>query len=52
MTPRRKVHCLTVMVSAPAAMAKREVRREIRSLVNHQANWSAEPGDIKARSIR
>ena len=47
----RKLVPMVVMVSVPATMTARKARREVRTLINHQANWSADPGDVKVRRI-
>jgi hypothetical protein len=36
----------------PVEMTAAEARREVRTLINDQANWSADPGDVKAREVR
>lgn len=61
MSKRRKAHTFSVTVSAPAWATKAQVRKEVRTLINDQANWgtynpetyaSIEEGDIKVRVIR
>lgn len=51
MAKRRKTYTMQVTVTAPAGMPAAAIRREVRSLITHQANWSADPDDIKARSV-
>lgn len=36
---KRKEVEMTVVVSVPTWMTKAQARREVRSLINHQANW-------------
>lgn len=48
----RKQISMLVTVSVPRWMTAAEARREVRSLITHQANWSADDGDVKAIAIR
>ena len=45
---RRKTYIMLVAVTAPRDMPAAAIRREVRSLITHQANWAAEPDDVKA----
>lgn len=47
----RKRVTVIMTVSVPAGMTPAAARREIRSLVNDQCNYSADPGDVKAIMI-
>lgn len=49
--PGKKIHHILVRVSASADLTAAEVRREVRTLINEQANWSAEEGDIRAQKV-
>lgn len=62
-TPKRKLHTLTVVVSAPAWLRKADLRREVRTLISESTVWGTERrgfgplvyidhGDIKARRVR
>jgi hypothetical protein len=51
MAKRKKVTIL-VTVSVPEDMTAAHARQEVRSLINHQANWSANYDDVKAVSVR
>ena len=53
---KRKDHTFTITVSANAALPRRLVAREIRSLVTNQCNWLNEDRDgdtviVKTRSV-
>lgn len=47
----RKIVTMALTVSVPSTMTAREARREVRSLINDQCNWSADPGDVKVRKL-
>ena len=51
MTARRKRVTMTVTVSCPPDMSAAEARREVRSLITHQANWSADCYDMRAIKV-
>lgn len=51
MPARRKTHYVLVKVTAPKDMPAKDVRREVRTLINDQANYMADHGDIKAVSV-
>ncbi len=51
MMPRKKVHHVLVRVSAPSDLSAAEVRREVRTLINEQANWAADHGDVRAQKV-
>lgn len=46
---KRKIVHISLAVSVPVDMSAAEARKEVRTLINHQANWSAEPEDVKVR---
>lgn len=48
----RKRLTMTVTVSVPHGMTAAAARREVRTLITHQCNWSADDGDVKALSVR
>lgn len=59
---KRKLHTLTVTVSAPAWLRKADLRREVRSLINNSTPYGTgngarfnlefiDHGDIKARKV-
>lgn len=49
---KRKEVTLLVRVTVPADMTKTDAAREVRTLINDQCNWSAEPGDVRARACK
>lgn len=53
MARTRKQITMTVTVSVPLWMTAAEARREVRTLINHQSNWSqhVDEGDVKARRV-
>ena len=52
-TMKRKLFTFTVDVTVPGKMTERTARREIRTLINYQSNWSSnvEPGDVRAVKV-
>lgn len=48
----RKRVTMLVTVTVPDDMTAAEARREVRSLITHQANFSAAEGDVKAVSVK
>lgn len=54
MSKRRKTVTMLVTVSVPVDMPAWEARREVRTLINEQSNWSGEwdQGDVKVRRLR
>lgn len=38
---------IRITVRIPALMTKKDAMREVRTLVNEQCNYSADPGDVK-----
>lgn len=48
---RRKITML-VTVSVPANMPAAMARREVRTLITHQANYQGDPGDVKCVGIK
>lgn len=50
--PRRKDVWMLLRVSTPPGTTARDARREVRSLVNDQCNYSLDPGDVKVRVLR
>jgi len=50
--PTRKRFTMLVTVSVPYAMSAVEARREVKTLITHQANWSAGHEDVKAIAVR
>lgn len=51
MAAKKKSHYVLVRVSAPGDMSAADVRREVRTLINEQCNYSADVGDIRAASV-
>lgn len=49
---KRKQVTMTVTVSVPVDMSAADARREVRTLINEQCNYSADYGDVKAKAIR
>lgn len=47
-----KTVTMLVTVSVPMEMSASDARREVRTLVNEQCNYAAEPEDVKVRGIR
>lgn len=52
MAKKRKQFTMLVTVSVPRDMTAAEARREVRSLITHQANWAADYDDVKAVGVR
>lgn len=48
---RKRLHLL-VTISVPADMPASDAQREVRTLVNEQTNYWAEPGDVKVVALR
>lgn len=48
---KKKTIQLLVTVSVPADMTAADARREVRYLINDQANYMADYGDVKARKV-
>lgn len=51
MAAKKKSHYVLVRVTAPDDMRAADVRREVRTLINEQCNYSADPGDIRAAAV-
>lgn len=51
-TKSRKTVTMVLTVSVPVDMSAAEARREVRTLVNEQCNYSADEGDVKVRQLR
>ncbi len=49
---RRRQITMLVTVSVPAKMSDHEARREVKTLITHQANWRADEGDVKAITVK
>jgi hypothetical protein len=49
---KRKQFTMILTVSVPAKMTAKEARREVRTLITHQSNWSADEGDVKAIKVQ
>ena len=47
----RKLVRIALTVSVPRDMSAADARREVRTLISNQSNYSAEPDDVKARSV-
>ena len=52
MASKRKRITMTVTVSVPADMSAADARREVKTLITHQSNWSADCDDVKAIAVR
>jgi hypothetical protein len=50
MTERKKVKMI-VTVSVPKHISASAARREVRTLINQQCNYFAEPEDIRATGV-
>ena len=46
----RKFVRMSLTVSVPRDMSASDARREVRTLIGNQSNYSAEPEDVKVRS--
>lgn len=44
---KKREHTFTVTVSAPAWATRAQVKREVRTLINDQANWGAQRYDAR-----
>lgn len=51
MASKKKTHYVLVRVKAPDDMRAVDVRREVRTLINEQCNYKADPGDIRAAAV-
>ncbi|WP_295537622.1 hypothetical protein [uncultured Thioclava sp.] len=51
MAAKKKTHYVLVRVKARDDMSATEVRREVRTLINDQCNYSAEPDDLRASKV-
>ena len=51
MSAKRKHIEMRLTISVPNDMKTSQARREIRSLINEQCNYTAEYGDVKVRKI-
>ena len=49
---QRKQVTMIVVVKVPAGMTAAEARREVRSLISTQSNWSADAEDVKVASVK
>ena len=49
---KRKRLTMTVTVSVPVNMTAREARKEVKTLITHQANWAADLDDVKAIAVK
>ncbi len=52
MMKTRKRLTMLVTVSVPVAMTAAQARKEVKTLITHQANWSAYHEDVKAIAVR
>lgn len=43
---------MLVTVTVPADMSAAQARREVRTLITHQCNYSADEGDVIARLVK
>ena len=48
---RKRIKML-VTVTVPKEMSAAEARKEVRSLITHQANWAAEYDEVKAVAVQ
>lgn len=51
MAKKRKTLELLITVSVPTDMRIAQVRKEVKTLVNEQCNYSADEGDIRIKRI-
>jgi hypothetical protein len=49
---KRKQITMIVTVSVPNDMTPIEARREVRTLINEQCNYSADYGEVKVKSVK
>lgn len=49
--PKKKTLTILLTVSVPIDMNHRDACREVRCLINDQANYMADYGDVKARKV-
>jgi hypothetical protein len=49
--PTRKRLELIVLVTVPYGMSAAQARREVKTLITHQRNYSADEGDVKAIAV-
>jgi hypothetical protein len=47
---KRKTVTMLVRVSVPVDMTAAEARREVRTLINDQSNYMADPDDVRVKS--
>ncbi len=52
MASRRKRVTMLITVTVPADMSAAQARLEVRTLINEQANYFANEGDVKAAAIK
>lgn len=52
MTMKKKIVTMIVSLSVPSNMTAQEARREARTLINDQCNYSADYGDVRAHSVK
>lgn len=52
MASKRKILRLVVVVTVPSGMTAAQARREVRTLINDQTTYYADPRDVLARSVR
>lgn len=52
MSKTRKKVTMLVTVSVPVAMTAAQARREVRTLITDQCNYSADEGDVKALKVK
>lgn len=48
---KHKTHYVLIRVTAPDDMPAAQVRREVRSLINDQCNYSANEGDLRVTKV-
>lgn len=48
---KRKRVTMTLDVTVPRAMSLAAARREVRTLIRDQCNYSADPGDIRVQKV-
>lgn len=49
---KRKIVTMLVTVSVPSGTTAAEARREVRTLINNQSNYSLDFDEVKCRQIK
>ena len=49
---KRKLVTMLLTVSVPAECSAADARREVRTLITHQSNYSLDEDDVKVRGLK